>query len=102
MRFAFCFNGFGAGSADKLPVGMQFALNEIMYKPARQVKPTATSEGLVLPPGINENQSFLEYFLYQHERVIDLCRLPLPQAFVLCQRSTTQHSRACMVCRCTQ
>jgi hypothetical protein len=40
-----------------------------MYKPAKQLKPTATSEGLVLPPGINENQSFLEYFMYQNERV---------------------------------
>lgn len=56
---------------DQLTVA-QFALNEIMYKPARQVKPTATSEGLVLPPGISENQSFLEYFLFQHERVISL------------------------------
>lgn len=56
-----------------LTVSVQFGLNEIMYKPARQVKPTATSEGLVLPPGINENQSFLEYFLYQNERVISLC-----------------------------
>lgn len=41
----------------------------MMYKPAKQVKPTATSEGLVLPPGINENQSFLDFFLFQTERV---------------------------------
>lgn len=60
-----------------------------MYKPAKQVKPTATSEGLVLPPGINENQSFLEYFLYQNERVIFLRGLPCcAQAGVFYQRQS--------------
>ena len=50
----------------------QFALNDIMYKAARLVQPTATSEGLSLPPGIDENQSFMEFFLYQTERVSEL------------------------------
>ena len=52
--------------------GRQFALNDIMYKAARLVQPTATSEGLSLPPGIDENQSFMEFFLYQTERVSEL------------------------------
>ena len=43
-----------------------------MYKAARLVQPTATSEGLSLPPGIDENQSFMEFFLYQTERVSEL------------------------------
>jgi hypothetical protein len=88
VRDVFCANGSSTSSADKASVGIQFGLNEIMYKPARQVKPTATSEGLVLPPGINENQSFLEYFLYQNERVTTQCCLLLPQRCVLCQRLT--------------
>ena len=43
-----------------------------MYKAAKLVQPTATSEGLSLPPGIDENQSFMEFFLYQTERVSEL------------------------------
>lgn len=39
------------------------ALNGVLYRPSKDVVPTATTEGLNMPAGIDPHSSFLEHFL---------------------------------------
>jgi monofunctional chorismate mutase len=52
----------------------RYALNDIVYKPAQTIRPTATSEGLDLPLGMENNASFLDYFLHETEKLHSMMR----------------------------
>ena len=49
-----------------------YAQNEILYKPADAIRPTATQQGLELPPGIANDASFMEFFLHETEKLRSL------------------------------
>jgi chorismate mutase/prephenate dehydratase len=50
------------------------AHNTILYRPAKSVRPTATTEGLVMPLGIEDDASFLDFFLREFEKVQAMMR----------------------------
>jgi chorismate mutase len=60
----------------------RYAMNEVLYRPAKSVRPTATTEGLDIPLGIDGDASFLDYFLKETEKVQSmLCQYALPEQF---------------------